>query len=163
MEQTQRGNRLHIGFYGRTNVGKSTLINHITNQEVSVVSEQKGTTTDVVYKPMELLPIGPVVFMDTAGIDDNTKLGKKRITKTIQTLDKSDVAVLIADFEGINNNEKELLKLLKDKNTPIMFIITKNDIKKIDNNKLNEIKTYTDKIIFTDFKDKSITQKFKGR
>ena len=161
MEQTQRGNRLHIGFYGKTNAGKSTLINKITNQEVSVVSEQKGTTTDVVYKPMELLPVGPVVFMDTAGLDDNTKLGEKRIDKTLKTLDKTDVAVIICDGSGFTDEEKNLIKILNEKNTPFMVIINKNDINKIEDSKLDEIKKYTQNIICTGFSDKNITQKFK--
>ena len=161
MEQTQRGNRLHIGFYGRTNVGKSTLINLITNQEVSVVSEQKGTTTDVVYKPMELLPIGPVVFMDTAGLDDNTELGKKRIDKTCKTFDKADVAVIVCDYNGLNNTEIEIIKSLKEKNTPILVIVNKNDVKKFNDKKIDEIKEITQNIIFTDYKDKELTQKFK--
>lgn len=161
MEKTSRGNRLHIGLYGRVNVGKSTLINNITKQEVSVVSEQKGTTTDVVYKPMELLPIGPVVFMDTAGLDDDTKLGKKRIEKTLKTIDKADVGVIVCDFEGFSDREIKTIELLKENNTPILVIVTKNDIKKISDKKINLIKKYTNNIILTQEKDKNLIQKFK--
>ena len=100
MEKTSRGNRLHIGLYGRTNVGKSTFLNKITNQEISIVSEVEGTTTDIVYKPMELLPVGPVVFMDTAGLDDKTELSKKRTQKTLNSLDKVDVSIVASKFGG---------------------------------------------------------------
>ena len=162
MENTSRGNRLHIGFYGKTNVGKSTLVNKITKQEVSIVSEQKGTTTDVVYKPMELLPIGPVVFMDTAGLDDGTELSKKRTQKTISTIDKADVTVIVCDFEGWDTVDFELAKKANEMKTPILAVVTKNDIQKISDEKLNEIKKFTENILFTGLEDKDPTSKFKA-
>lgn len=162
MENTSRGNRLHIGFYGRTNVGKSTLINKITNQNSSIVSEQKGTTTDVVYKPMELLPIGSVVFMDTAGLDDETELGEQRIQKTLQTLMKADVAVIVCDNEGWNKFELELFEKTKSYNTEhIIAIVTNTDKKNITDEKLEEIKKYAKNVILTDLNDKNIIEKFK--
>lgn len=162
MEKTSRGNRLHIGFYGKTNVGKSSLINKITNQEVSIVSPQKGTTTDVVYKPMELLPIGPVVFMDTAGINDDTKLADDRTLKTLQTLDKADVIVIVSDFNGWDYNDFLIVNKAKALNTKaIISVITKNDIEKISNDKLEEIKNNSKEIIITDIYDKNFIENFK--
>ena len=89
--------RLHIGLFGRRNAGKSSLLNAMTRQDVSIVSEVAGTTTDPVEKPMELLPIGPVLFIDTAGIDDEGALGEKRVQKTRQILDRTDVGILVVD------------------------------------------------------------------
>ena len=98
MAQTApKGLRLHIGLFGRRNVGKSSLLNAIVRQQVSIVSEHAGTTTDPVEKPMELLPLGPVVFIDTAGIDDEGALGQLRIQKTQKTLDRVDLGVIITD------------------------------------------------------------------
>ncbi len=162
MENTSRGNRLHIGFYGKTNAGKSTLINNITGQNVSIVSEQKGTTTDVVYKPMELLPIGSVVFMDTAGLDDITKLGEKRIQNTLKTVDKADITVIVCDYTGWGEEEVSIVKKAQELGTDsIISIITKNDIVKISDKKLSEIKKYTKNIIITFKDDENITSKFK--
>ena len=161
MENTSRGNRLHIGFYGRTNVGKSTVLNKITKQDVSIVSKEKGTTTDVVYKPMELLPIGPVVFMDTAGIEDDTPLSKERTLKTLQTLDKADIVVIICDNDGFGEIEGKIINKTKELKTPILTIITKNDLTPVSKNKLEEIKNFTKNIILTDKNDENLTQKFK--
>ena len=98
-----KSNRLHIGFFGKTNVGKSSLINKITGQDVSIVSEIAGTTTDVVEKSMELLPIGPVTFLDTAGLDDKTELGEKRVEKTLKILDRVDVGVIVCEPDNFDN------------------------------------------------------------
>ena len=95
MLDTPRGNRVHIALFGKTNAGKSSLINKITNQNISLVSSVRGTTTDPVYKAMELLPLGPVVFIDTAGIDDDTEIGSLRVEKTIEILNKMDIAILL--------------------------------------------------------------------
>ena len=162
MENTSRGNRLHIGLYGRTNVGKSTVLNKITNQDISIVSSQKGTTTDVVYKPMELLPVGPVVFMDTAGFDDGTELAKKRTQKTLQTLDKAEVIVIISDYEGWNETEISVAQKAKELGTDsLIAIITKNDLEKISDSAIEKIKKYTENIIYTDINDFDLTSKFK--
>ena len=99
MINTPRGNRVHIAIFGRTNVGKSSLINKITNQNISLVSDVKGTTTDPVYKAMELLPIGPVVFIYTAGVDDQSEIGHLRVEKTEEVLNKMDLAVLVISSE----------------------------------------------------------------
>ena len=97
--RTLKSMRLHIGVFGRTNVGKSSILNRITNQEISIVSDVAGTTTDVVEKSMELLPVGAVVFLDTAGINDTTALGKERIEKTMKVINRTDVAVIICDYK----------------------------------------------------------------
>ena len=162
MENTSRGNRLHIGLYGRTNVGKSTVLNKLTNQDVSIVSSQKGTTTDVVYKPMELLPVGPVVFMDTAGLDDGTELSKERTKKTLQTIDKADVIVIISDYEGWSETEISVAKKAKELGTnSLIAIVTKNDLKKISDKTLSKIKEYTKNIICTNITDADLTPEFK--
>ena len=97
LNETPSANRVHIGFFGRRNAGKSSLVNAVTGQELSIVSEQKGTTTDPVHKAMELLPLGPVVIIDTPGFDDEGELGALRVRKTKQVLNKTDIAVLIVD------------------------------------------------------------------
>ena len=95
--------RLHIGIFGKRNAGKSSILNALTQQNVSIVSEVAGTTTDPVEKPMELLPLGPVLFIDTAGIDDEGVLGEKRIQKTIQIFDRTDLGVIVTNFEDWGN------------------------------------------------------------
>ena len=108
--KTLKSMRLHISFFGKTNVGKSSLINRITGQEVSIVSDIAGTTTDVVEKSMELLPIGPVTFLDTAGINDTTDLGEKRLEKTLAVINRTDVAVIVCDTNGLDDYEKQLIE-----------------------------------------------------
>lgn len=128
MNNTTRGNRIHIGIFGRTNSGKSSLLNALTNQEVSIVSPIQGTTTDPVYKAMELHPIGPVVFIDTAGFSDNTSLGKTREKKTTEIIDKTDVAIVVFDENDSLDIEKEWIKKLEEKNVPALFVISKGDL-----------------------------------
>ncbi|MBR4949820.1 MAG: [Clostridia bacterium] len=126
MEKTPNANRLHIGIFGRTNAGKSTVLNAITGQEVSLVSKISGTTTDPVYKPMELHPIGPCVFIDTAGMDDDGVLGEKRIEKTKSVIDKTDLALLVFSGDEISH-EKKWAELLKENNVPTVFVLNKID------------------------------------
>lgn len=122
-------NRCHIAFFGRVNSGKSSLINAITNQDVSIVSNVEGTTTDVVKKTMEILPLGPVVLIDTAGIDDNSTLGTLRKEKTFKTLDKTDIAVIVVDInKGLTNYENDLVELLKNKKIPYLIVYNKSDL-----------------------------------
>ncbi len=135
MNHTPRSVRTHIGFFGRRNAGKSSLINALTNQQTAVVSPIKGTTTDPVYKAMELLPLGPVVMIDTAGIDDNGELGELRVQKTLEVLAKTDLAIVV--FEHLSTEqdlvngdlaiEMELLQKLKDRNIPIIGVLNKAD------------------------------------
>ena len=106
MLETPRANRLHIAFFGRTNSGKSTLLNRLAGQEISVVSEVSGTTTDPVYKSMELLPIGPVVLIDTAGLDDTTALGSLRTEKTREVMRKTDLAELVVSSRAGDFSEE---------------------------------------------------------
>lgn len=133
MIETPRGNRVHIAIFGRTNAGKSSLINCITNQKISLVSEVKGTTTDPVYKAMELLPIGPVVFIDTAGIDDTSLIGNLRIEKTVEVLDKMDMAILVISAETILEDqtlsfEKKWIEKIKSKRKPFVAVLNKMDV-----------------------------------
>lgn len=129
LNQTPRSNRLHIGIFGKTNSGKSSLINAITGHQVALVSEMAGTTTDPVYKSMELNNIGPVVFIDTAGFDDKTELGKEREARTKEVISKTDVALLIFDDTEDMADEILWMNLLDEGKVPVISIISKNDIK----------------------------------
>jgi [FeFe] hydrogenase H-cluster maturation GTPase HydF len=119
--------RLHIAFFGRRNVGKSSLLNALTRQQVSIVSPVAGTTTDPVEKPMELLPLGPVLFIDTAGIDDTGELGALRVQKTKQVLDRTDLAVLVAEAGAWGDFEEEILRELAGRKTPAVVVFNKID------------------------------------
>ena len=153
--------RLHISLLGWTNVGKSSLLNAITNQQVSIVSDTKGTTTDVVEKSCELFPIGAVTFLDTAGIDDSTNLSKLRIEKTLKVLNRTDIAVLITTSQGFSNYEINLTNKFKELEIPYIVIINKSDIEKISKQKLEEIKNYTKNIYeMSATNDKNITDNF---
>lgn len=119
---------IHIGIFGRRNAGKSSLINALTSQNLAIVSDVKGTTTDPVYKAMELLPLGPVMMIDTPGIDDEGELGKLRIQKAYQVLNKTDIAVLVVDSaNGLTTEDKELLAHIKSKNIPFLLVFNKSD------------------------------------
>ncbi|MEA5002248.1 MAG: [FeFe] hydrogenase H-cluster maturation GTPase HydF [Christensenella sp.] len=121
LNETPRANRVHIAFFGKTNAGKSSAINAITGQDIALVSDVAGTTTDPVYKAMELLPIGPVVFIDTAGLDDTTKLGEARIKKTDEVVDKADIAVFVIRCGDTDLSvERGYMRRLKEKNTPVL-------------------------------------------
>ena len=121
--------RVHIGFFGLRNAGKSSVVNAVTGQSLSLVSETKGTTTDPVQKAMELLPIGPVVIIDTPGIDDVGALGEMRVKRALQVLDKTDIAILVVDSEkGLQQADKELLKLFDEKKLPHITVYNKADL-----------------------------------
>lgn len=126
---TQKGFRLHIGLFGRRNVGKSSLLNAVTRQQVSIVSAIAGTTTDPVEKPMELLPLGPVLFVDTAGIDDVGALGAQRIEKTRQVIARSDVGVLVAEAGIWGEFEERLLAELRARAIPVLIVLNKVDLR----------------------------------
>ena len=129
MQDTPRSNRLHIAIFGKRNVGKSSLINALTNQDIALVSSVAGTTTDPVYKTMEILPIGPVVIIDTAGIDDEGILGELRIQKTYKVLNKTELAILvIAAEDGISEFDKDLMARIKEKKIPLVGVISKTDL-----------------------------------
>ncbi|MBZ4663894.1 MAG: GTP-binding protein [Caloramator sp.] len=133
MLDTPKANRLHIAIFGRRNAGKSSLINAITGQEIALVSDYAGTTTDPVYKAMELLPIGPVVIIDTAGIDDEGEVGELRVRKTKEVLDKTDLALLVFSAENTDlSMEKEWYSLLKERKIPTIGVVNKIDVKDLD-------------------------------
>ena len=129
MNQTPAGERVHIAFFGRRNAGKSSLVNAFTGQEMAIVSDVKGTTTDPVSKAMELLPLGPVQIIDTPGIDDEGALGELRVRRTRQVLNKTDLAILVVDAGvGMTAVEEELVQLLKQKNVPWILAWNKSDL-----------------------------------
>lgn len=128
LNDTPSSERVHIGFFGCTNVGKSSLVNAVTMQEVALVSSVSGTTTDVVKKAMELLPIGPVMIIDTPGFDDTGILGEKRVKNTKKAIETIDAAVLVCDaLRGMTNADKELQSLLEDRNVPYITVYNKAD------------------------------------
>lgn len=129
LNDTPSGERVHIGFFGRRNAGKSSLVNAVTGQELAVVSQTRGTTTDPVSKAMELLPVGPVVIIDTPGFDDEGALGELRVKKTRQVLNRTDVAVLVADStEGLKECDRELIDLFRQKEIPYLIAWNKCDL-----------------------------------
>ena len=144
LNETASSDRLHIGFFGCRNAGKSSLVNAITNQELAVVSDVKGTTTDPVQKAMELLPLGPVVIIDTPGFDDDDNLlGIKRVERTKKVLNKSDIAILVvSSSEGFNSHDEELLKIFKSKSIPYLIVFNKSDL--VDDNKKKDLLSKVD-------------------
>ncbi len=129
LNSTPASDRVHIGFFGRRNAGKSSVVNAVTGQNLAIVSDVKGTTTDPVYKAMELLPLGPVMIIDTPGIDDEGALGELRIKKTRQVLNKTDVAVLIVDgTEGKKQSDEELIGMFQKKGLPYVVVYNKADL-----------------------------------
>ena len=130
MNETPTGERVHIGFFGRRNAGKSSVVNAVTGQDLAVVSDVRGTTTDPVSKAMEILPLGPVVVIDTPGFDDEGSLGELRVKKTRQILGKTDIAVLIVDStEGLQECDGELIALFEDAKIPYILVMNKIDLK----------------------------------
>lgn len=129
MNQTPASERVHIGFFGKRNAGKSSVLNAVTGQDLAVVSDVRGTTTDPVYKSMELLPLGPVVMMDTPGIDDEGELGELRVRKSYQVLNKTDVAVLVIDGgAGASPEDAALIERIREKGIPYIVVINKKEI-----------------------------------
>ena len=142
LNDTPSANRVHIGFFGRRNAGKSSVVNAVTGQDLAVVSDVKGTTTDPVSKAMELLPLGPVMIIDTPGFDDEGNLGQLRVRKTRQVLNKTDIAVLVVDAsEGPKDCDRELIALFQAKQIPYIVVYNKSDL-------LTEIPQDTDQAIY---------------
>lgn len=123
-----KGMRLHVGIFGRTNVGKSSLLNAVTQQNVAIVSAKPGTTTDPVEKAMELLPLGPVLFIDTGGIDDREALGAQRVERTLKVIDRTDLAVLVTEPDVWGEYEEGLLGRLRERRVPVMVVVNKTDL-----------------------------------
>lgn len=162
MQGTPKANRLHIGIFGKRNAGKSSLINRLTQQDISIVSPTAGTTTDPVEKTMEFLPLGPVVFIDTAGIDDIGNLGSQRIEKTKKIYDRTDIAIIICDNNGWDEYETELFNEFKTRNIPTIAVINKNDVETISDQDFENIKQCVPNAIKTSLKtDKGIVEKIK--
>ncbi|MDD4565152.1 MAG: [FeFe] hydrogenase H-cluster maturation GTPase HydF [Eubacteriales bacterium] len=129
LNNTPASDRIHIGFFGKRNAGKSSVINAVTGQNLSIVSEVKGTTTDPVYKAMELLPLGPVMMIDTPGLDDEGSLGHMRMQKSYQVLNKTDIAVLVVDgLIGISEEDRAIISRFRQKNIPYIIVFNKLDI-----------------------------------
>ena len=128
LNATPQGDRIHIGIFGRRNAGKSSLINAVTNQNIAIVSEVKGTTTDPVYKNMELLPLGPVVIIDTPGIDDEGELGQMRVKASYQVLNKTDIAIIVIDGNNITDADKAIIERIKQKKIPYVIAYNKADL-----------------------------------
>lgn len=141
LNKTPNANRLHIAIFGKRNMGKSTLINAITNQNIAIVSDYAGTTTDPVYKAMEILPIGPVVLIDTAGFDDEGTLGELRIEKTLEVIKKTDIALLVVDSKGFSYFDVNIINKLKETNTPFIVVLNKSDLNDSNCIFLEELKT----------------------
>lgn len=127
LQDTPRANRIHIGLFGKRNSGKSSLINALTGQEVAVVSEYAGTTTDPVYKSMEIRGIGPCVFIDTAGLDDEGELGELRVRQTLRAMDRTDIALLVCTNADVSR-EKQWKDMLAEKNIPVIVLLNKSDL-----------------------------------
>ena len=129
LNNTPSGERIHIGLFGRRNAGKSSIINAITGQNLAIVSDIEGTTTDPVIKSMELLPLGPVVVIDTPGLDDVGELGALRIRKAYQMLNKTDIALLIIDSGyGVTDEDLRILKQIQKKNIPYLVVLNKCEL-----------------------------------
>nr|WP_246582863.1 [FeFe] hydrogenase H-cluster maturation GTPase HydF [Clostridium mobile] len=142
MNDTPRSVRVHISLFGKRNAGKSSVINAITNQEIAIVSPVKGTTTDPVFKSMEILPIGPCVLIDTAGIDDEGDLGQLRIKKTLEILDKTDVALLVIDAKvGLTKEDMLVSQRIKEKKIPLIIVLNKIDTEDWSQIKIEKLKT----------------------
>ena len=127
LNNTPSADRVHIGIFGRRNAGKSSLINALTNQSLAIVSDVKGTTTDPVYKAMELLPLGPVMIIDTPGIDDEGELGEMRVKKSYQVLNKTDIALIAVDGNKLSDSDIKLIERIKSKNIPYVVAYNKCD------------------------------------
>jgi [FeFe] hydrogenase H-cluster maturation GTPase HydF len=140
MRNTPKGFRLHIGLFGRRNVGKSSLLNVLTRQTVSIVSDVAGTTTDPVEKPMELLPIGAVLFIDTAGIDDVGALGEMRVQKTKQVFDRTDVGIIVSIAGEWGEFEETILTELRERKIPVIVVFNKTDVARVDNSQESRLR-----------------------
>lgn len=139
LNETPSANRIHIAFFGRRNAGKSSLVNAVTSQHLSIVSEEKGTTTDPVFKSMELLPLGPVLIIDTPGLDDEGALGELRIEKAMQVLEKTDIAILVIDITDKNESDMSIVEKFTKREIPYIIVYNKCDL--MEENETESLKT----------------------
>ncbi|MEQ8221879.1 MAG: [FeFe] hydrogenase H-cluster maturation GTPase HydF [Candidatus Eremiobacterota bacterium] len=163
MQKTPKSLRLQIGLFGRTNVGKSSFLNMVASQDVAITSPVPGTTTDVVEKSMELLPLGPVVFLDTAGLDDTSTLAELRIKKTGKIFDRSDVIIIITEPDLWGEYEEKILEEAKKRNAPSIVAVNKIDLKEPSSSFMEDLRKRTDRILLcssidTDKKDKYVNE-----
>ncbi len=160
MSQAPKSMRVQIALFGRTNVGKSSFLNMIANQDVAITSEVPGTTTDVVEKSMELLPVGPVNFLDTGGIDDKSLLSEKRIERTMKILDRADVAVLILENNIWTDYEADLVQAFKNAKIKFILAVNKIDISPVTEEFLSKLQMKTDRILICSSTNKKNREKY---
>ncbi len=163
MQTTPKSLRIHIGIFGRTNVGKSSFLNMIAGQDVAITSSVPGTTTDVVEKSMELLPVGPVVFLDTAGVDDTSELGVLRIKKTSAAMDRSEVVVVVTEPQVWGAFETQIADEANAKKLPVIVVVNKVDTDEVSKVWLDIVKKTTDRIIMCSSVDSTNREKYLSR
>jgi len=147
MDKTPKGNRLHIALFGRTNVGKSSLLNYLVGQDIAITSHIAGTTTDIVEKAVELLPLGPVLFLDTAGLDDTSTLSGLRLDKTEKVYKRADIVILVTESEIWTQYEDTVLDKAKNNNIPVLIVINKIDLQEPSCDYLGRLKKKTERVI----------------
>lgn len=160
MDNTPKGNRLHIVLLGRTNVGKSSLLNLMLGQDISITSPVAGTTTDIVEKAMELLPLGPVLFLDTAGLDDISELSGARLKKTAKVFDRTDVIILVTEPDIWTDYEESVLKKSKIRKIPMLIVINKIDLRKPSSDHLKLLQSKSDRILTVSCNDETMRQNY---
>lgn len=164
LNSTPAAERVHIGIFGRRNAGKSSLINALTGQELAIVSDRKGTTTDPVLKAMELLPLGPVVMIDTPGLDDEGELGKLRVQKAYQILNKTDIALLVVDGSaGMTEDDAKILERIREKKIPYLVVLNKSDLVSNHADPLNISKAAGEDFLWVSAFDKTQIHELKER
>jgi len=160
MDNTPKGNRLHITLLGRTNVGKSSLLNLMLGQDIAITSPVAGTTTDIVEKAMELLPLGPVLFLDTAGLDDISELSGARLKKTAKVFDRTDVIILVTEPDTWTNYEESVLKKSKTRKIPMLVVINKIDLHKPSSDHLKFLQSKSERILTVSCNDETKRQNY---
>jgi [FeFe] hydrogenase H-cluster maturation GTPase HydF len=160
MDNTPKGNRLHIALLGRTNVGKSSLLNLMLGQDIAITSPVAGTTTDIVEKAMELLPLGPVLFLDTAGLDDISELSGARLKKTAKVFDRTDVIILVTEPDTWTDYEESVLKKSKKRKIPMLIVINKIDLHKPSPDHLKFLQSKSERILTVSCSDETKRQNY---
>jgi [FeFe] hydrogenase H-cluster maturation GTPase HydF len=160
MDNTPKGNRLHIALLGRTNVGKSSLLNLMLGQDIAITSPIAGTTTDIVEKAMELLPLGPVLFLDTAGLDDISELSSARLKKTAKVFDRTDVIILVTESDTWTDFEESVLRKSKTRKIPMLVVINKIDLQKPSPDHLKFLQSKSDHILTVSCNDETKRQNY---